>query len=132
MSDEMSCGQVRELAAELALGIADGQERDAALRHVATCPDCRAEVGDLSRVVDDLIVLAPEHEPPPGFAARTVDRLGVRAPRRIRWRSALTLAASIVLAIALGAGVMFRATSDDRRLADSYRSVLGQGHGSFF
>ena len=37
----MGCDQVRELVAELAIGIADGRERDAAMRHAVTCPGCR-------------------------------------------------------------------------------------------
>jgi hypothetical protein len=72
MKGEMSCEQARELAPELTIGIADGQQRDAALRHAATCPDCRELISELSSVVDDLLLLAPSHEPPPGFAARTV------------------------------------------------------------
>jgi hypothetical protein len=71
MNGEMSCEQVRELAPELTVGIADGQQRDAALGHAATCPDCRRLFSELSSVVDDLLLLAPSHEPPPGFAART-------------------------------------------------------------
>ena len=72
MNGEMSCEQVRELAPELTIGIADGQQRDAALRHAATCPDCRRLISELSSVVDDVLLLGPSHEPPPGFAARTV------------------------------------------------------------
>src|SRR5215475_15965457 len=109
MNAEMGCDQVRDLAADLAIGIADGQERDAALRHAATCPSCRRLVSELSSVVDDLLLLAPSHEPPPGFASRTVARisppaargrrLGIRpAARRIpagrRWLPRLAVAAS--------------------------------------
>src|SRR5215469_2052425 len=72
MNAEMGCEQVRELAPELAIGIADGQQRDAALRHAATCPGCRRLIAELSTVVDDLLLLAPSHEPPPRFAARPV------------------------------------------------------------
>jgi hypothetical protein len=71
MNGEMSCEQVRELGPELTIGIADGQQRDAALRHAATCPDCRRLISELSSVVDDLLLLAPSHEPSPRFAART-------------------------------------------------------------
>ncbi|HEX3488339.1 MAG TPA: hypothetical protein VHU92_03320, partial [Streptosporangiaceae bacterium] len=83
----MSCEQVRELASELAIGIADGRERDAAMRHAETCPGCRQLVSELSVVVDDLLLLAPSHEPPPGFAARTVARIS-RPPARRRRRAA--------------------------------------------
>jgi len=132
MSNEMSCEQVREVAAELAIGIADGQDRDAALRHAATCNECRGLVADLSGVVDDLLLLAPAHEPPVGFRSRTVNRLVERPPRRIRWRPVLAAAASFVLAIVVGSAAMYLASADERRLADSYRAVLAQGQGSFF
>src|SRR5262249_19421165 len=147
MNDDVSCEQVRALAADLAIGIADGQERDAALRHAATCAECRLLVAELSSVADDLLLLAPSHEPPPGFASRTLARMTPPAPRAGRratrggirrtarghpWVARLAVAASVAAALALGAGAVYQGTSGDRRLADSYRSVLAQGHGSFF
>src|SRR5215475_5422649 len=75
MNNDVSCEQVRALAPDLAIGIADGQERDAALRHAATCAECRLLVAELSAVVDDLLLLAPSHEPPADFAARTLVRM---------------------------------------------------------
>jgi hypothetical protein len=158
MNGEMGCEQVRELAAELAIGMADGQERDVAIRHAATCPDCRQLIAELSVVVDDLLLLAPSHQPPPGFAARTVARISPpAAPRRDRasrppvrrrdrasrpavrhvlagrrWLPRLAVAASVAAALAVGAGAVYQGTSADRQLAGSYRSVLAQGHGSFF
>ena len=47
------------------------------------------------------------------------------------WRVGLA-AASLVLAIAIGAGAMFATTAGDRRVADEYRALLGVGQGSFF
>jgi len=91
MNDDVGCEQVRALAADLAIGNADGQERDAALRHTATCAECRLLVSELSSVVDDLLLLAPSHEPPPGFASRT------RAQPRGRGRPAWTYQATSVL-----------------------------------
>jgi hypothetical protein len=146
MNGEMGCEQVRELAPELAIGIADGQERDAALRHAATCPDCRRLISELSSVLDNLLLLAPSHEPPPGFASRTVARISPPAARRRRpaqpaarhvpagrrWLPRLAVAASVVAALAVGAGAVYQGTSADRQLAGSYRAVLAQGHGSFF
>ncbi|MBO0807420.1 MAG: hypothetical protein J2P32_03845, partial [Actinobacteria bacterium] len=49
-----------------------------------------------------------------------------------RWLPRLAVAASIVVALAVGAGAVYQGTASDRHLADSYRSVLDQGHGSFF
>ncbi len=147
MNGEMGCDQVRELAPELAIGIADGQQRDAALRHAATCPSCRQLVSELSSVVDDLLLLAPSHEPPPGFAARAVARISPPAARRHwwaprpatrhprgrrRWVPRVAVAASVAAALAVGAGAVYQGTASDRQLAASYRAVLGQGHGSFF
>jgi hypothetical protein len=142
MSDEARCERVRQLAPDLAAEIADGQDRDAAFRHVASCAECRGLVGDLSSVVDEVLLLAPEHEPPAGFAARTAERLAGlsgAAPvrerawrRRPRWTAGLAAAAAFALAVALGSAGALLATSADRRLAESYRAVLAQGRGSFF
>lgn len=135
MNDDVSCEQVRALAPDLAIGIADGQERDAALRHAATCAECRLLIAELSSVADDLLLLAPAHEPPPGFASRTLARMTPPSPQPARghpWVARLAVAASVAAAVALGAGAVYQGTSGDRHLADSYRSVLAQGHGSFF
>lgn len=138
MNGEMDCEQVRELAPELAIGIADGQERDAALRHAAACPDCRHLVSELSTVVDDLLLLTPSREPPPGFASRIAARISPPPPpaRHVpagrRWLPRLAVAASVVAALAVGAGIVYQGTASDRQLASSYRAVLDQGHGSFF
>ena len=61
------CEHVRELAAELALGIADGEDRARALDQLAECPECRKTIEQLSSVADELLMLAPAEEPPPGF-----------------------------------------------------------------
>ncbi|HJS93801.1 MAG TPA: hypothetical protein VJ741_06025, partial [Solirubrobacteraceae bacterium] len=84
------CAMTREAMAELALGIADGEQRALALEHAAGCSDCRRELQQLSSLADDLIALAPHREPPAGFESRVLDRIGVRhtkrrrAPRRLR------------------------------------------------
>ena len=60
MTADDRCHEIRELAAELALGIADGEDRARVLEHVADCADCRREVESFSAVADELLVLAPE------------------------------------------------------------------------
>ena len=133
MSADVRCDQVRELAPELALDIADGWDRGLALRHLDGCVACRAFVAELSSVSDDLLLLAPEHEPPDGFRERVLARIvGPQAlPPPRRWTRPLTVAAVSLLALLLGAGSVMVATSDDRRIAGSYRSVLAAGAGSF-
>jgi hypothetical protein len=142
MTADMGCAQVRELAPELALGIAEGEERDAALRHLSGCGGCRQLVTELSSVGDQLLQLAPAHDPPAGFEARVLAGIAEPPTRRRprprpwplagRWRLLATAAAALALAAALGGGSVFLATAGDRRLADGYQEVLRQGQGSFF
>src|SRR3954468_13552994 len=131
----MTCEQTRNLASELALGIADGAERAAALEHLAGCAECRRAVAELSEVTDELLLRAPEREPPPGFESRVLAQLVPAPPaRRRRWRPAralLVLAPAAVTA-AIAAVVVLGATSDDRRLAGQYREALAVAHGSSF
>ena len=84
------CEETRALAPELALGVADGEERGRALEHLAGCADCRAEVERLSNVADELLLLAPRREAPPGFESRVLARvLPSPKPRRRRLRAVL-------------------------------------------
>jgi hypothetical protein len=138
MTDEMECRQVRDLAPELALGIAEGDERDAALRHLVGCAECRELVVDLSSIGDELLLLAPDREPPPGFESRVLARIAepatYRSPQPLvrpkRWFA--LAAATAAFAATLGGGVVFWATADDRRVAEEYQAVLSQGQGDFF
>jgi hypothetical protein len=140
MTAEMRCEQVRELAPELALDIAAGEERYAALRHLTGCLGCRRLVAELSSVGEELLLLAPSHEPPLGFESRVLDALAEPITRvrheplshRRRWVTAVAVAAALVLAAMLGGGSAFLATAGDRRLAEGYRGVLSEGRGSFF
>jgi hypothetical protein len=138
MTAEMGCEQVRDLAPELALGIAEGGERDAALRHLSGCAGCRQLVSELSSVGDELLQLAPAHDPPVGFESRVLAEVTMPPRRRSiqplarRWQWLATAAAAVVLAAALGAGSVLLATASDRRLAVGYQAVLSQGRGAYF
>jgi hypothetical protein len=128
----MACEETRELAAELALGIADGADRARALRHLAACPECRRSVEDLSAVVDQLLLLAPQHEPPAGFESRVVSRIAPPRPARRRWRTVFVPVAAAAAAASLAVAVVLSATSDDRSLARQYRETLAAANGSYF
>ena len=129
----MTCEQVREAAAELALGIVSGAERAAALEHLAACQTCRAEVEALADVADSLLLLAPQAEPPLGFETRVTDRmvgagLGLTSPRPRRRRLLTVMAvAACVLGVAIGFTGLYernRGTSLDREYVNALR-VLG-------
>jgi putative zinc finger protein len=130
----MSCEELNDLAPEVALGTIDGEERAEALRHLATCGECRRLVDQLTTVADELLMLAPVQEPPVGFESRVIDALGFqrRAPRRrLGWRLLAWLgppvAAAAVTAVAL-VGVYH----DDHLTAERYRTTLEQANGKYF
>lgn len=126
MSANPGCDEVRRLAPEVALGVGGGEERARVLDHLVGCPECRKFVAELSEVADELLLLAPEAEPPPGFESRTLRRFPARRPGR--WR---VVAAAALVAIVSAAGVFF-ATGPDRELASRYRSALDEANGNYF
>lgn len=129
------CMHTRENLPELALGIADGEQRALALQHAAGCSDCRHELEQLSSLVDDLIALAPRREPPPGFENRVLKRLGVRHGMRRharRYLQRLSLGAAVVAASAATALAMSLVYRSDQRLASQYRTALQGAHGQYF
>jgi putative zinc finger protein len=129
---EPTCDEVRELAPELALGIAAGEERARALAHIANCAECRALVDELTRTTDSLLQLAPQKEPPIGFEARAVRRVRGQQPRH-RLRVAGAVASIILVSVGLTALVMDTATRRDRDLADRYLALLeGRTSGELF
>jgi hypothetical protein len=129
------CADTRHALPELALGIADGEQRALALEHLAGCADCRRELEELSAIADDLLALVPEREPPAGFESRVLERVNAkRQPRRplgSRLRrlslagAALAGAAGMAIALTLSYG-------SDRRLAAQYRAALQGAHGQYF
>ena len=135
----MRCDEVRDLAPELALGIADGEQRAEALRHLSGCADCRRAVEQLTQVADELLTVAPVQEPPAGFESRVVEAIGLaeppaRRPRarrlRLRWlalRVGPALATAAVTAVAM-VGVYH----DDHQTAERYRATLAEANGRSF
>jgi hypothetical protein len=135
----MRCEHARDLAAEIALGIADGEERSEALRHLSACGECRRIVEELSQVADELLVLAPVQEPPAGFESRVVEAMGLHEPgprrRSARWLSPRWLAPRLGPALATAAVTavaLIAVYHDDHQTAERYRESLAQAGGSYF
>ncbi|MGO9216533.1 MAG: zf-HC2 domain-containing protein [Streptosporangiaceae bacterium] len=78
--NEMGCREFSDAAAELALGVLTGRERAQALAHLDHCASCRENVRQLTATGEGLLGLLPSVEPPAGFEARVMDRLGLAAP----------------------------------------------------
>jgi hypothetical protein len=135
----MRCDETRELAPEIALGIADGEERAEALRHLSTCAECRRAVERLSGVADELLLMAPAEEPPAGFESRVVKAIGLDQPETRRrlphWLSLRWLAPRLgpaLAAAAVTAVVLVSTYSNDRQVADRYRDTLDRAGGQSF
>jgi len=80
----IGCAATRDAAPELALDMLDGAERTEVLHHLARCPRCLAYVAELAQVTDQLVCLAPDVEPPPGFARRVSLLVRRSDPRNAR------------------------------------------------
>ena len=103
--NELTCSQLRELDAEIALGVLPGEQRAAALAHLERCPDCREHIEQLTMVGDTLLDLIPGSEPPLGFETRVMERLNPTRPPRRRWLALVAAAAAIALVFGLGGWV---------------------------
>lgn len=120
----IGCADVRERAAEVALGALPGDERARFLTHLAGCPTCEALVAELSLVADSLLQLAPGIDPPAGFEGRVLDAIAaVPAPVPLRHRRRFWVGVgAIAAALALIAGT---AMGLAQRTGDHYPGALG-------
>ena len=128
----MNCERVRELAPELALNIASGDDRAEALQHLASCSECRNELESISEVADGLLFLAPPVEPPPGFETRV---LGEPPSALRRWARPLAAAAAVIAIAGAAAGLTWTAGGHDRSLAADaiqQQQELGRVNGNYF
>jgi hypothetical protein len=132
MSGDGRCDETRELLPELALGIADGADRARVLEHVAACVDCRRELERQSAIADELLVLAPEKEPPLGFELGVLRSIQPPLAQRPFILRRLALVGAVAAAVAITAGGMLLSFREDRRLADHYRATLAQANGTYF
>ncbi|MFD8543103.1 anti-sigma factor family protein [Streptomyces sp. NPDC059649] len=75
MNNDLTCEQLHQTGAELALGVLSGRERAEAAAHLDRCADCREYIEQLALVGDGLLSLVPGSEPPAGFETRVARRL---------------------------------------------------------
>jgi hypothetical protein len=132
----MTCFELAEAEAELALDLLDGEARGAALAHVEHCAGCRARVAQATDAVDMLLQLTPDAEPPRGFETRVLAHLAAleqrpRRPRRSRRRRALpVLCAALTVAVVAAATLLLpavRRTQDTAAFASTtMRTPTGQ------
>ena len=132
MSDRLTCDEARALAPELSLGSATGDERARVLTHLASCPDCRRLVSELSAVADELLLLAPAHEPPAGFESRVLARLNERKTRSGALRRFLGIAAVALVAAGVAGGGVLWAVRSDLEVASRYQEILTLADGEYF
>jgi anti-sigma-K factor RskA len=67
---ELSCDEVRDLAASFVLDALEPDESDAVRAHLATCPEAHEEMTELASVLPVLAETAPVVEPPAGLGSR--------------------------------------------------------------
>lgn len=139
MTESFDCEQIREALAEVATGAATGPDRDRVARHLVDCDMCRRELEELSRVSDELLLAAPEHEPPARFESTVLERIAAegagegRGSSRWSRRSRLLVAAAAAVGVAgVSAGIALWATSSERELAANYRETLELADGQYF
>ena len=123
-------------AAGWVLGVLDGFDAERFAGHLRSCPDCQAAVTELSPAARMLHSAAPAEVPPPGLQARTLASVAQAAAtarrdeRRSRWRGLnvrmLALAAAVVIAAAVGAGLALSRTPSGEAYTMALRSQSAQ------
>ena len=83
----MTCVELADVAAELALGALTGRARAEAVAHLEACETCRELIRRLLTTADELPGLLPARDPPPEFEAAMMAWIDRTAPRLVRERS---------------------------------------------
>ncbi len=66
--------ETRDRAALYLLGGMGSEEASDFEKHLEVCAACGTEVSSLSPLIDDLVLMGPEVEPPPGLRERVLER----------------------------------------------------------
>ena len=99
-AEHIDAEHIEDRAAELALGIVDEPERTELLAHAEVCDHCRRLIDELSGTADQVLLVAPEIEPPPGFEGRALTTMGV-GPEHVAARPNRRLAVVAAVAAAV-------------------------------
>ncbi len=122
---DSECERVDVLLPEVALGTAGATERAQVLRHAFGCERCRAALRQASEDADQLVLLVPAADPPPGFESRVLAAVGelVMAPRlpaQPHGRSkALALRLAVAACLLLAGGLLIPVLPLVHRLSGS-------------
>lgn len=134
---ELSCTDCMELCPDVALGIADAQDRASVLAHVEGCRGCHDELASLSETADLLPLLIPSVEPSGGFAPRVVravsrssraEPVPLVPPSHRRPVRLLSVAAAVVIAAAVGLGAWLAGGGSSGPSAPVESASLLAGH----
>jgi len=126
------CGPFREDLAEVALGVREPPELPGLSEHLEHCPVCRAELQTLTAAGDQLLLLAPDLEPPGGFAERTTAAIHATTEpstlpaRRRPWIR--IAAAAVVAALAATAVAVAASTAHDERRPAAEAPAMPTAH----
>lgn len=131
MTETPDCADVRALLPELAAGVAGGDARARAMAHLSRCPACRRELEETTAVIDSMLQLTPERDPPAGFEQSVLATMNPGQRRSRRPATVLLGIAASVLVAALAAGLVWWQTADDRQLAAQYRRTLNVADGRY-
>ena len=126
-------------AAGWVLGILGPGDAGRFAAHLRSCPDCRAAVAELTPTAGMLKAAAPVGLPPPDLQARTLaavrqaaaesrpDRAAAWRARWRRWNARmLTLAAAVVVAVGVGAGLLASQSGGGLSFAIALHPAAGQ------
>jgi hypothetical protein len=114
-----------------ALGLLEPADRQEFERHLAGCPECAAEVAELSGMRDLLTGIAPDEatggEPAEADVVSLVQRQALAQRRRRRWQAGLSAAACVAL-LAAGAAVGLAAAPGGATPPAALTHVIGTRH----
>ena len=125
----MSCVEFQDVAAELALDQVPEPGRSTLLSHAHRCATCASLLDDLASVSDQLLLVAPEAEPPLGFEDSAVIRMQLPSVRTSRRWFAVLVSAAAVVTLVVGGFLLSGGAGEDgiRRAAvvDGDRNPIG-------